>query len=77
MTEERGSGEENTSVAGQRLSKERKILEAWEEDRRDPILIPLKALIPAIPREDGELQELAGDLRVMGCEDLLAKPWNL
>ena len=51
--------------------------EAREEDRRDPIPIPLKALIPAIPREDGELQELAEDLRVMGCEGLLAKPWNL
>ena len=51
--------------------------EAREEDRREPIPIPLKALIPAIPREDGELQELAEDLRVMGCEGLLAKPWNL
>ena len=51
--------------------------EAREEDRRDPIPIPLKALIPAIPREEGELQELAEDLRVMGCEGLLSKPWNL
>ena len=40
--------------------------EGWEEDRREPIPIPLKALIPAIPREDGELQELAEDLWFMG-----------
>ena len=33
--------------------------------------------IPAIPMDDGELQELAEDLRVMGWEGLLAKPWNL
>ena len=43
----------------------------------DPIPIPVKALIPTIPRDDRELQELAEDLRVMGCEGLLAKPWNL
>ena len=51
--------------------------ETREEDQREPIPIPLKALIPAIPREDRELQELAEDLRVMGCAGLLAKPWNL
>ena len=43
----------------------------------DPIPILIKALVPTIPRDDGELQELAEDLRVMGCEGLLAKPWNL
>ena len=51
--------------------------ETRAEDLMDPIPIPVKALIPAIPRYDGELQELAEDLRVMGCEGLLAKPWNL
>ena len=51
--------------------------EAWAEDFMDPIPILIKALIPAIPKEDEELQELAEDLRVMGCEGLLAKPWNL
>ena len=50
---------------------------AREEDLMDPIPIPVKALIPAIPRDDKELQELAEDLRIMGCEGLLAKPWNL
>ena len=48
--------------------------EARAEDRREPIPIPLKALIPAIPTDDKELQELAEDLRIMGCEGLLAKP---
>jgi hypothetical protein len=51
--------------------------EARAEDLMDPIPIPIKALILAIPKEDEELQELAEDLRVMGCEGLLAKPWNL
>ena len=40
----------------------------------DPIPIPIKALVPAILKDDGELQELAEDLRVMGCEGLLSKP---
>ena len=48
-----------------------------EEDIVDPIPIPIKALIPAIPRDDKELQELTEDLRIMGCKGLLAKPWNL
>jgi hypothetical protein len=48
--------------------------EAWAEDFMDPIPILIKALIPAIPKEDEELQELAEDLQVMGCEGLLAKP---
>jgi hypothetical protein len=51
--------------------------EAREEDLMEAIPIPIKALIPAIPKDEGELQELAEDLRVMGCEGLLAKPWNL
>ena len=50
---------------------------AREEDMMEPIPIPVRALIPAIPRDDKELQELAEDLRIMGCEGLLAKPWNL
>ena len=53
------------------------MLKARAEDLVDPIPIPVKALIPTIPRDDRELQELAEDLRVMGCEELLAKPWNL
>ena len=45
-----------------------------EEDMLEQIPIPMKALIPAIPRDDKDLQELAEDLRIMGCEGLLAKP---
>ena len=43
----------------------------------DSIPIPVKALVPTIPKDDRELQELAEDLRIMGCEGLFAKPWNL
>ena len=50
---------------------------ARAEDLMDPIPILIKALVPAIPRDDRELQELAEDLRIMGCEGLLAKLWNL
>ena len=51
--------------------------EARAVDEIEPILILLKSVIPAVPKEDSELQALAEDLRVMGCEGLLAKPWNL
>ena len=51
--------------------------EARAEDRREPIPIPLKAVIPAISKKDEELQALAEDLRVMGCKGLLVKSWNL
>ena len=43
----------------------------------EPIPIPTKTLIPAIWRDDEELQELAEDLHIMGCEGLLTKPCNL
>jgi hypothetical protein len=46
----------------------REMPEARAEDLMDPIPIPIKTLIPAIPKDEEELQELAEDLRVMGCE---------
>ena len=36
-----------------------------------------EALVPAIPTDDEELRELGKDLRIMGCEGLLAQPWNV
>ena len=54
-----------------------KMPEAQEGDEREPITIPFKDLIPAVPNKESELQELAEDLRFMGCEGLLLKPWNL
>ena len=47
------------------------------EDMMEPIPIPLKALVPAIPTDDEELRELGEDLRAMGCEGLLAQPWDV
>ena len=47
------------------------------EDVKEPIPIPLKPLVPAIPTEDEELRELGEDLRAMGCEGLLARPWDV
>ena len=38
--------------------------------------IPLKNVLPAIPKEL-ELKELIEVLTRMGCEGLLTKPWNL
>ena len=37
----------------------------------------VKPLIPAIPTDDKEYRELKEDLRAMGCEGLLARPWNV
>ncbi len=51
--------------------------EAREEDEREPFPIPLKNVVPAIPKKESELQELIEDLCLTGCEGLLAKPWNL
>ncbi len=48
--------------------------EAREEDMRELIPVLWKTLIPTIPTDDEELQELAEDLQIMGCEGLLAKP---
>ena len=51
--------------------------EARPEDMREPIPTPLKHLVPAIPTDDEELRELREDLRIMGCEGLLAQPWDV
>ena len=53
------------------------MLELRPEDMREPIRIPLKPLVPAIPTDDEELRELGEDLWVMGCEGLLAQPWDI
>ena len=50
---------------------------ARAEDMREPIPIQTKPLISAIPTDDEELRELGEDLRVMGCEGLLGKPWTI
>ena len=47
------------------------------EDVREPIPIPLKALVPAIPTDKEELRELGEYLRAMGCEGLFAQPWDV
>ena len=44
---------------------------------RKPILIPLKPLVPTIPTDDEELREMGEDLQIMGCEGLLAQPWDV
>jgi hypothetical protein len=48
-----------------------------EEDMREAIPIPMKLLVPAFPTDDEELRELGEDLRRMGCDGLLAQPWNV
>ena len=51
--------------------------EAKPEDMREPIPIPLKPLVPAIPTHDEELRKPGEDLQIMGCEGLLAQPWDV
>ena len=51
--------------------------EVQEEDERGPIPFPLKSVVPAIPKRESKLQELIEDLRLTGCEGLVAKSRNL
>jgi hypothetical protein len=51
--------------------------EVRAEDMREPIPIPMKPLVPAIPTDDEELRELGANLQIMGCEGLLGQPWNV
>ena len=51
--------------------------EEREGDEREQVPIPLKNVSPAIPKRKSELKELIEDFSRMGCEGLLAKPWNL
>ena len=39
--------------------------------------VPVKPFIPAISTNDREFQELREDLHAMGCDGLLARPWNV
>ena len=59
------------------MRKEWKMPEARAEDMRDPIPILMNHLVLAIPTDEEELWELGEDLRIMGCEGLLAQPWNV
>ena len=51
------------------------MLEVRKEDELVPI--PLRNIVPTIPNRKSEMRELIEDLTRMGCEGLLAKPWNL
>jgi hypothetical protein len=53
------------------------MLEVREEDELELVPIPLKNVTPTIPKKESEMKELVEDLTRMGCEGLLAKPWNL
>ena len=55
----------------------KKMPEVRPKNMRKPIPIPLKPLVPTIPTNDEELQELGEDLRILGCEGLLAQPWGV
>ena len=39
--------------------------------------VPMKPLSSAIPTDDREFRELKEDLRALGCDGLLARPWNV
>jgi hypothetical protein len=53
------------------------MLEVREEDEREEMPISFKNVSPAVPEKESELEELIDDLRRMGCEGLLQKPWNV
>ena len=54
-----------------------KMPQSKEDDIKDLLPVLTKPLIPAIPTDVEEFQELKGDLRAMGCVGLLARPWNV
>jgi hypothetical protein len=51
--------------------------EIREEDMRETIPIPMRPIVPAILTKDEVLRQLGEDLRKMGCDGLLAQPWNV
>jgi hypothetical protein len=51
--------------------------EIQEKDMREIILIPMRPIVPAIPTDHEDLRQLGEDLRKMGCDGLLAQPWNV
>jgi hypothetical protein len=57
--------------------REEKMPEVREEDMKETIPIPMRPIVPAIPTDDADLRQLGEDLRKMGCEGLLAQPWNV
>jgi hypothetical protein len=59
------------------LGSRSKMPEVREEDEREHVPIPLKNVSPVVPKNDSELKELVEELRRMGCDGLLGKPWNL
>ena len=48
------------------------MMKVREED--ELVRIPLRNVVPAIPKWESEMRELVEDLTQMGCEGLLAKP---
>ena len=53
------------------------MIERKEEDMEILPHVPMEPLIPGIPTDDREFRELKEDLRAMGCDGLLARPWNV
>jgi hypothetical protein len=59
------------------VRKRGKMPEIREEDMRETISIPMRPIVPAIPTNDKDLRQVGEDLRKMGCDGLLAQPWNV
>ena len=51
--------------------------ESLVDEMEIPLQVSVKPLIPAIPTDDKEFRELKEDLQAMGCEGMLARPWNV
>ena len=39
--------------------------------------VSLKSIVPVVPKDEKEKQQLEEDLTRMGCEGLLMEPWAL
>ena len=41
------------------------------------LCVSLKSVVPVVPKDEKEKQQLVEDLTQMGCEGLLVEPWAL
>jgi hypothetical protein len=44
--------------------------------REVPSEVKLRKIVPEVPRDETEREELLEDLQVMGCSSFLEKPWG-
>ena len=52
-------------------------MEKTETVKAKMLMVSLRFVVPAMPKDENEKLQLVEDLIRIGCEGLLAQPWNL